>query len=374
MPLTAVHLFCGAGLGTRGLQDSGIEVISGNDIDEKALWVHRHRFPNCKIIEGDICSYDSSVFPDVDIILGGSPCTDFSRIGKQSGVSGEVGRLTLEYVRVVREKQPKAILFENVMGFLSCNSGKDFLCFLSKLDAAGYSGCTGVISGTHWAPQMRDRIYLIAIRNDLLHLGTPSTDGNIKTLASIFAPLESPALSAIAYHYFWRLSAFREKTLTISSLQDDDPLPSLKFCAFSDGQLLSVDAEFENFAYCGATLQHVLERNGVAFIVRAAKSIRTYTKYAPTIRGMNWKEGVRYRQPGTGHMKIKLNTGEYRSVLPKEIERIMGEKADSTRYGLTQEGQSVELSGNERIKMLSMGMIPGAITDMATCIKGLLGA
>lgn len=379
MSLTATHLFCGAGLGTAGLEKAGIRVVCGNDNDEKALCVHRYRFANCKTIEGDIRNYDAAAFPDTDILLGGSPCTAFSSGGKQQGIHSEIGSLSFEYVRIVRDKQPKGILFENVPGMLSSPRkvlgrlpGTDYLEFLNALSEAGYSGCSGVIDGTHWAPQMRHRIYLIAIRNDLLHLGKLCTDSNVQALGNIFPLLSQNAVGHIAHHFFKRLSAFKEKTLQINSFPATVPPPSLKFCSFGQGQFLSVDAEFENFASHWATLQNVLEKGATAFVMRAAGGERAYTRFAPTIRGMNWQKRSGYRQPGTGHMKVRMPNGDTRPPLPTEIEKIMGENPNCTRYGLTDEGKEIEISANERVKMLSMGMLPGAIADMAGCIKGLL--
>lgn len=379
MSLTAHHSFCGAGLGTEGLEKAGIQVVCGNDIDQKALCVHRYRFANCKIIEGDIRNYASSAFPDTDIVLGGSPCTAFSSGGKQQGIHSEIGSLSFEYVRVVKDKQPRAILFENVPGMLSSPRkipgrppGTDYLEFLAALNKAGYSGCSGLINGTHWAPQMRNRIYLIAIRNDLLNLGEPCSDTNVQALGGIFPLLKQNATAQIAHHFFKRLSAFKEKTLQINSLSAVTPPPSLKFCCFGQDQLLSVNAEFENFASHWATLQNVLEKGATAFVIRAASGERVYTRFAPTIRGMNWQKRSGYRQPGTGHMKVRMPNGDTRPPLPTEIEKIMGEMPNCTRYGLTDEGKEIEISANQRVKMLSMGMIPGAIADMAGCIKGLL--
>lgn len=378
MSLTALHLFCGAGLGTAGLEKAGIQVVCGNDIDEKALWVHRHRFANCEIIEGDIRSYASSVFPNTDIVLGGSPCTAFSSGGMQQGIHSEIGSLSFEYVRVVRDKQPRAILFENVPGMLSSPRkvedrppGTDYLEFISAVNNAGYSGCSAVIDGTHWAPQLRPRIYLIGIRKDLLDIGQPCTDINVQALSEIFPLLTRNATAQIAAHFFKRLSSFKERTLQVSNLPATPP-PSLKFCCFGEGQLLSVDAEFENFAYHWATLQNVLEKGATAFVMRAASGERVYTRFAPTIRGMNWQKRSGYRQPGTGHMKVRMPNGDTRPPLPTEIERIMGEATNCTRSGLAEDGKEVELSANERIKMLSMGMIPGAIADMSSCLKTLL--
>lgn len=80
---------------------------------------------------GDIKSIKGSDLEPVDVIIGGSPCQNLSIAGNRQGLSGEQSSLFLEQIRVVKESRkyhgkPRFMLWENVPGALTSNSGEDF--------------------------------------------------------------------------------------------------------------------------------------------------------------------------------------------------------------------------------------------------------
>lgn len=113
----------------------------------------------------------------LDLLAGGTPCTDVSTIGKRGGMaegSGTASSLAFDYVRLVRELEPRWILWENVDGVFSSNGGRDFGSFLEALAASGYVLSWRVLSpegvGTDkhpgGLPQRRRRVWLVGHRGD----------------------------------------------------------------------------------------------------------------------------------------------------------------------------------------------------------------
>ena len=110
---------------------------------------------------GDIKKIDASDVPDCDLIVGGPPCQDYSIAGKRAGLCGAKGSMFHEFIRIVREKQPRNLLIENVKGILSSNAGWDFAKILIELEDAGYS-CEGQVLNTkNYLPQNRERVFLV---------------------------------------------------------------------------------------------------------------------------------------------------------------------------------------------------------------------
>ncbi|MGP1485829.1 MAG: DNA cytosine methyltransferase [Campylobacter sp.] len=97
----------------------------------------------------------------VDILIGGSPCQDFSIAGNRAGESGERGSLIWEYYRVVSEVRPKIFIYENVKGFLSISKGESYKRFLQALKELGYHCQASVLNTKDYCiPQNRERLYI----------------------------------------------------------------------------------------------------------------------------------------------------------------------------------------------------------------------
>lgn len=98
----------------------------------------------------------------IDVLVGGSPCQDFSIAGLRAGVSGERGSLIWEYYRVISECRPRVFIYENVKGFLSIGKGRAYINFLNALRDLGYH-CYAEILNTkdYGIPQNRERLYIV---------------------------------------------------------------------------------------------------------------------------------------------------------------------------------------------------------------------
>lgn len=112
--MNVLSLFDGMSCGQIALNKLGFEIDNyyASEIDKHAMKVTMDNFPNT-IQLGDILDLDTSVLPKIDLVIGGSPCQSFSSAGKGEGFDGKSG-LFWEYVRVLKEVNPKYFLLENV--------------------------------------------------------------------------------------------------------------------------------------------------------------------------------------------------------------------------------------------------------------------
>jgi len=104
--------------------------------------------------------------------LGGPPCPDFSVGGKNAGATGEHGRLSSSYARLITENKPDFFIFENVKGLWRTAKHREFFdSLVMQFQNSGYATTTRLINALEYgAPQDRDRIILIGIRRELLNI------------------------------------------------------------------------------------------------------------------------------------------------------------------------------------------------------------
>lgn len=124
---------------------------------------------SCEEFYKDVREIDGSKYKDkIDILIGGSPCQDFSLAGLRAGIAGERGQLLYEYLRVLKEARPKYFIFENVKGLLSINKGKTFNTLLECVKELGYFLTYQILNTKDYGiPQNRERLYLVGSKEDL---------------------------------------------------------------------------------------------------------------------------------------------------------------------------------------------------------------
>lgn len=164
-----VSLFSGCGGMDKGFEDAGYQRVWANDFDTDAQAVFRL---NLGEIDGrDITKVPVEDIPDCDIITAGFPCQPFSNAGNRSGVYDSRGELYLECLRIIEDKKPKAVLFENVKGLLSSKhqSGKRLIEVIKEdLEKLGYTVNYKVVNASDYGvPQNRERMILVGFYEDL---------------------------------------------------------------------------------------------------------------------------------------------------------------------------------------------------------------
>ena len=162
--------------------------IGFSEIDKYATQIYQKHFPNHKNY-GDITKIDEKSLPDFDLLVGGFPCQSFSIAGKRGGFEDTRGTMFFEIARIVREKQPRLLLLENVKGLLSHDKGKTFTTIISTLDELGYDCQWQVLnSKNHGVPQNRERVFIIGhLRGTSRPEVFPFGESNPRTLEQVIA-------------------------------------------------------------------------------------------------------------------------------------------------------------------------------------------
>ena len=169
-PYTAIELFAGAGGTALGFENAGIKHILLNEIDKDCVATLKHNFPKgTKIIHADVHSVDFSKWKDkVDIVQAGFPCQAFSYAGKSMGFEDTRGTLFFDFSRCVKETMPKIAVGENVKGLLKHDNGRTLKTMVNTLKELGYKVQYKVLRAQYLdVPQKRERLIIMAIRNDL---------------------------------------------------------------------------------------------------------------------------------------------------------------------------------------------------------------
>lgn len=169
-----VSLFSGAGGLDLGFKQAGFEIVWANDFDTDAQAVYELNFGKGTIDPRDILQVPAETVPDCDVLAAGFPCQPFSNAGNRKGVHDSRGLLYKECLRIIEEKEPKVIVFENVRGLLSTKyiDGRNLTDVivedLSNANKVGYDVVYKLVNASDYGvPQNRYRVFFIAIRNDL---------------------------------------------------------------------------------------------------------------------------------------------------------------------------------------------------------------
>lgn len=169
MKFKVASLFAGIGGICLGFKQAGFEIVWANDNDAEACKTYRYNFGGDYLVEGNILNISPKTVPDFDVLTAGFPCQPFSIAGKQEGFKDRRGNLFFEVARFVDEKRPKIVFLENVANLVSHDSGRTFLVIYNSLVQFGYTIYYKVMAANLYGnlPQIRKRIFIIAIRDDI---------------------------------------------------------------------------------------------------------------------------------------------------------------------------------------------------------------
>lgn len=179
--LKVASLFCGCGGTDVGLlggfdflgkyyNSNSMEIVYANDIDDNACKIFKENFgitPDNR----DIREVKTEEIPEFDILTGGFPCQSFSIVAqnpKRLGVKDERGKLFFEMCRILRERQPKCFIAENVKGILTANKRSAFPLILKEFEESGYDVQYQILNlADYGVPQKRERVIIVGFRKDL---------------------------------------------------------------------------------------------------------------------------------------------------------------------------------------------------------------
>jgi DNA (cytosine-5)-methyltransferase 1 len=165
--MNIVSLFSGAGGMDLGLIKAGHQIIWANDIFLDAVHTYRDNIGH-HIDTRDISDIKSSEIPVSDVIVGGFPCQGFSVANWNRTVDDPRNQLYKQMVRVIKDKQPKYVICENVKGLASMDKGKVLINIVQDLKDIGYNVQHNILnSADYGVPQSRMRLIILGSRTDL---------------------------------------------------------------------------------------------------------------------------------------------------------------------------------------------------------------
>lgn len=165
--LTSVEICAGAGGQALGLAMAGFQHLALVEYEKDYCEVLKSNRPDWNVICADVHDFDGIPYKGVDLFAGGVPCPPFSVAGKQLGKDDERD-LFPEAIRLIREIEPKAVMLENVRGFLSAQFDEYRKSILSAIRDLGYAVHIELLNASDFGvPQLRPRVVIVGIRNDI---------------------------------------------------------------------------------------------------------------------------------------------------------------------------------------------------------------
>ncbi|MCM1211499.1 MAG: DNA cytosine methyltransferase [Blautia sp.] len=159
--MKAISLFSGAGGLDLGIIQAGNSIIWANDIDKDAVATYKQNIGN-HIVLGDIRNIDVSTLPDAEVVVGGFPCQGFSQANTHRVLDDERNQLYRFFYEVIKVKQPKFFIAENVKGILSYGKGKAIEQIVADFEQAGYVTRVHLVNmADYGVPQSRQRVVII---------------------------------------------------------------------------------------------------------------------------------------------------------------------------------------------------------------------
>lgn len=180
--LKAIDLFSGCGGLTLGLKQAGFDVVGAIEIDSLAAETYRLNHPEVSVWQEDIIKLSFEAVKrkfnlrkgELDLVAGCPPCQGFSTMRTLNGkrkIKDERNDLIFEFLRFVKELEPKAVMMENVPGLIE---DKRFKKFCKELEALGYILNYGVENAANYGvPQRRRRTILLAGKGFKIEFAEP---------------------------------------------------------------------------------------------------------------------------------------------------------------------------------------------------------
>ena len=148
----------------------GLSCVGFSEIDEYSERTYREFFGQEEKNHGDLMKINANDLPDFDLMIAGFPCQSFSVIGQRKGMNDHRGQIIYGLIKIMNAKNLPYFILENVKGLVNHDGGNTLKVILEELDKAGYKVYHRVLNSLDYGvPQMRERIYFVGIRKDLVN-------------------------------------------------------------------------------------------------------------------------------------------------------------------------------------------------------------
>lgn len=165
--LTCVEICAGAGGQALGLHLAGFKHLALVEYETEYCEVLKQNIPEWNVICADVHDFDGTHYRGIDLFAGGVPCPPFSVASKQLGENDERD-LFPEAIRLIREIKPRAVMLENVRGFLDSKFIEYREYILRSIRSLGYKVYIKLLNACDYAvPQLRPRVIIVGIRDDI---------------------------------------------------------------------------------------------------------------------------------------------------------------------------------------------------------------
>ena len=202
--------FCaGIGAGRLGLEQAGMECVGYSEISRNSIKTYNllHNTEN-ELKFGNLTKIDPNKLPEFDVAIAGFPCQTFSVIGRQEGLNDLRGQIVFKIMDLLKARNIPYFIFENVKGLTTHDKGKTLKTIIESIEADGYHVEYRVLMSSHFGvPQIRQRVYLVGIRNDMIKDGKefewPSEDITYSDVRPFLCDVNNE-ISDINFEYFER--------------------------------------------------------------------------------------------------------------------------------------------------------------------------
>lgn len=288
----SIDLFAGIGGIRMGFDlafGDSVKTVFVSEWDENAQKTYRANFHDEFEIAGDIREINEKDIPEFDICLAGFPCQAFSLAGRRQGFEDDYkgnyrGTLFLDVARICDYHRPKVIFCENVKGLVLHDKGRTFRIITETFADLGYKVFYKILNSRYFGvPQNRERIYIVAFRNDI----APET-------------FEFPEMT--------------DDTKRLSDIKEEKPVPAKYYLS---------DVYLETLKKHKA--RHEAKGNGFGYEIRDWDDVAGAIVCGGMGRERNLVIDKRQKDlTPTTHIKGEINKEGVRKMTPREWARLQG--------------------------------------------------
>lgn len=353
-------LFSGIGSFEHALDRLNIDhkILFACDIDKFCKETY---FANYKIDKDrwydDVKKIDGEKYKDeLDILIGGSPCQSFSMVGKRRGLKDDRGNLVFEFIRIVKESQPKIFIFENVKGLLNHEKGETWKHIEKEFKKLGYNFSYKVLNAKNYGiPQNRERVFLVAFKDKNKKFNFPEPVDLKITMKDLLEDTPKPKyfLKEKGVNFVTKEKNIKKRYTQINGNIALCQKANQQFNWHGDFILEKEKNDVEDKYYLSEKLKNYVLNSGTKNFYSKPKTDLDIAR--PLLQTMH-----KMHRAGVDNY-VTHNKGRIRKLTPRECHRLMG-FSDSFKI-VVSDTQAYRQSGNSIVVPVIMGILQNLNLD-----------